>query len=333
MNILLKNAREQKGLKTREVAQISKIDQALISKFESGTRKPTKDQIIKLSNLLEINTDDLLVLWLKDKILNEIKSEPLGLKALKLAEAELLTISVIQPKSNFALQIIFDEIAVLQDQFKKITPFDLRRITKQTELEFTFECNRINGNSLNFEETKLVINDGITIGGKPMQEHLEVINFYEAVQFCKDIVQRKIAFTEKELLQLKGIVSRGLQTDQTEKYVDKVVCQEMEVFFKWFESNKNLLSIIEFAVESHLKLMTILPFHNGNNQIALLVMNLILLQNQLNLTIIKGDSLNKEKYIAILEQSLLSNNNAQFTEYFAKQLKETLTYSLSLQNN
>ncbi len=333
MNLLLKNAREQKGLKTREVAQISKIDQALISKFESGTRKPTKDQIIKLSNLLEINTDDLLVLWLKDKILNEIKSEPLGLKALKLAEAELLTISVIQPKSNFALQIIFDEIAVLQDQFKKITPFDLRRITKQTELEFTFECNRINGNSLNFEETKLVINDGITIGGKPMQEHLEVINFYEAVQFCKDIVQRKIAFTEKELLQLKGIVSRGLQTDQTEKYVDKVACQEMEVFFKWFESNKNLLSIIELAVESHLKLMTILPFHNGNNQIALLVMNLILLQNQLNLAIIKGDSLNKEKYIAILGKSLLSNNNAQFTEYLAQQLKETLTYSLSLQNN
>ena len=50
MKVLLKNAREQKGLKTREVAQKLGIDQALISKFESGTRKPTKDQIIKLAS-------------------------------------------------------------------------------------------------------------------------------------------------------------------------------------------------------------------------------------------------------------------------------------------
>ena len=48
MKSLLKNAREQKGLKTRELAQLSGIDQALISKFESGARKPTKDQIVKL---------------------------------------------------------------------------------------------------------------------------------------------------------------------------------------------------------------------------------------------------------------------------------------------
>ena len=47
MKMLLKNARELKGLKTREVAQLLGIDQALISKFESGTRKPTRDQVIK----------------------------------------------------------------------------------------------------------------------------------------------------------------------------------------------------------------------------------------------------------------------------------------------
>ena len=50
MKALLKNAREQKGLKTREVAQLLGIDQALISKFESGSRKPTREQVIKLAN-------------------------------------------------------------------------------------------------------------------------------------------------------------------------------------------------------------------------------------------------------------------------------------------
>ena len=67
MKTLLKNAREQKGLKTREVAQILGIDQALISKFESGTRKPTKDQISKLSQLLEIDYETLMIAWLKKK--------------------------------------------------------------------------------------------------------------------------------------------------------------------------------------------------------------------------------------------------------------------------
>ena len=55
MKTLLKNARAQKGLKTREVAQLLKIDQALISKFESGTRNPTREQVIKLASLLEID--------------------------------------------------------------------------------------------------------------------------------------------------------------------------------------------------------------------------------------------------------------------------------------
>ena len=52
MNSLLKNAREQKNLKTRELAQLIGIDQALVSKFENGTRKPTKGQVKKLAEVL-----------------------------------------------------------------------------------------------------------------------------------------------------------------------------------------------------------------------------------------------------------------------------------------
>ena len=74
MHQMLKIAREQKGLKTREVAQLLSIDQALISKFETGNRKPTRDQLVKLANLLEIDLEKIVVLWLKDKILNEINN-------------------------------------------------------------------------------------------------------------------------------------------------------------------------------------------------------------------------------------------------------------------
>ena len=72
MKTLIKNAREKKGLKTRELAQLLSIDQALISKFEAGTRKPTKEQVVKIASLLDIDYETLMVAWLKEKILYEI---------------------------------------------------------------------------------------------------------------------------------------------------------------------------------------------------------------------------------------------------------------------
>lgn len=330
MNTLLKNAREKKGLKTREVAQLLKIDQALISKFESGTRKPTKDQVIKLATLLEINLEKILIHWLKEKILHEIKDEKLALEALKLVEIELLKAVSVAPKSNTALLNILDKIANLQKQFKKLNPFDLRRITKQIELEFTFECTSINGNSMNFEETKLIINEGMTIGEKPMKEHLEVINFYEAVQYCKELVQRKNTFNEREFLQLHTILQREITTDQAGKYVSIETAKEIDVFFKWFEISKTSTLSTSLAAEAHLKLMSILPFKQYNLQMAILVMNLILLQNDFYFAIIRSDFTSKEVYITILQQSLTDQNSIAFTNYIAEQQRSTLSYTLSL---
>ena len=71
MRALLKNVQEAKDLATVEVAQILGIEQALISKFESSNRKPTKDQVIKLALLLEIDFETIIIVWLKEKILNE----------------------------------------------------------------------------------------------------------------------------------------------------------------------------------------------------------------------------------------------------------------------
>lgn len=330
MNTILKTAREKKGLKTREIAQILKIDQALISKFESGARKPTKEQVLKLASLLEIDLEKILVLWLKEKILHEIKDEKFSLEALKLVEKELLNTSLIQPKTNSNLQKIFDEIAVLQKQLTSLNPFELRRITKQIELELTFECNRINGNSLTFDETKLVINEGIIIEEKPMKEHLETINFYESVQYCKDLIQKKTRFTEKELLELNGILLRGIETKISNHYAEKETSKEIELFFKWFESSLPTIPPIILAAEAHLKIMAILPFKNYNNQIALLLMNFVLLQSGLHFAILKGDALNKEKYIATLEESLIENKTIQFVTYIAQLEKDSLNYALSL---
>ena len=118
MKTLLKNAREQKNLKIREVAQILGIDQALISKFESGTRFPTREQIAKLSQLLNIDYDTLMVCWIKEKILNDYGSEPLVLKALStiLIENNHNASFSIEPK----IDSILEEMERLKDKLQQL---------------------------------------------------------------------------------------------------------------------------------------------------------------------------------------------------------------------
>lgn len=114
MKSLLREAREKKGLKVREVARMLNIDVALISKFESGQRNPTRNQILQLAELLEIDRDTILILWLKEKILRELSDEPLAIKALKAAESEL------QTEKDDPLQKLLNEMDALKQKFENL---------------------------------------------------------------------------------------------------------------------------------------------------------------------------------------------------------------------
>jgi transcriptional regulator with XRE-family HTH domain len=82
----LRHIREEKKLPLRKVAALIDIDVAILSKMERGERKITKEVVLKLAEIYDYNTDDLLVLFLSDKILYEIQGEDLGIEALKVAE-------------------------------------------------------------------------------------------------------------------------------------------------------------------------------------------------------------------------------------------------------
>jgi len=82
MKDMLKNAREKKNLKTRELAEIAKIDQALISKFENGQRIPTEKQIKFLAVLLDIDINTLLVAWYKQKLLDRVDFNTQSIQAI-----------------------------------------------------------------------------------------------------------------------------------------------------------------------------------------------------------------------------------------------------------
>ena len=86
---ILRENREKKGLLLRQVAAKLDIDTAIISKIERSERKATKEQIIKLAGILDLKEEDLLVHYLSEKIVYEIKDEELGQKALKIAEQKI----------------------------------------------------------------------------------------------------------------------------------------------------------------------------------------------------------------------------------------------------
>ena len=82
----LRQLREQNELPLRKVATLLDIDVAILSKMERGERRLTKEVVLKLADIYKYSKVDLLVLFLSDKIMNEIQDEELGEKALKVAE-------------------------------------------------------------------------------------------------------------------------------------------------------------------------------------------------------------------------------------------------------
>lgn len=85
----IKQLREQEQLPLRTVAAYLDIDQAILSKIEHGHRKATRNQVIQLANYFKTNENDLIVLWLSDKVAYEIQNEDLAQQALKAAEKKV----------------------------------------------------------------------------------------------------------------------------------------------------------------------------------------------------------------------------------------------------
>jgi transcriptional regulator with XRE-family HTH domain len=90
---ILREKREEKGLLLRQVAAKLDIDTAILSKIERSERKASKEQVIKLAEILDLKEEYLLIQYLSEKILYEIKDEELGQKALKVAEQKMKYIS------------------------------------------------------------------------------------------------------------------------------------------------------------------------------------------------------------------------------------------------
>lgn len=346
MKLVLKNARIEKKLKVREIAQNLGVDQALISKFESGSRVPTRDQVIKLASILDLSQDELIKLWLKERIISEIRYEPLAIDAVQMVHDVLVEYGREKPlEFSNDLNFLLAEIDELKSQLEKLRKYDSYRIAQALELEYTFESNRIEGNTLTLKETDFVVNEGLTISGKSMREHLEAVNHQEAIGYIKDLVGRKILLNERELLTIHNLILRGIQPEYAGRYRNVqvmikgsahvppqpfLVPKEMEDYFLWFEENRNKLHPVLLAAEMHERLVTIHPFIDGNGRTSRLVMNLILLKNGYVIANIKGDNTSRMAYYEALEKVQVTHSKESFLLLVAQVEKECLQRYLSI---
>ena len=96
---------------------------------------------------------------------------------------------------NENMNVMLKEVDVLKEQLSALRPLPeeaLKKIQDALDIEYTYESNRIEGNTLTLQETALVVNEGVTISGKSMREHLEAINHAEAISYIKDIAKQDI---------------------------------------------------------------------------------------------------------------------------------------------
>ena len=120
-----------------------------------------------------------------------------------------------------AIKKLLKEVDALKEQLSILRPLPeeaLRKIQDALDIEYTYESNRIEGNTLTLQETALVVNEGVTISGKSMREHLEAINHTEAISYIKDIAKQDIEISERTIKEIHALILHGIDRENAGRY-------------------------------------------------------------------------------------------------------------------
>ncbi len=344
---------KQKGIKIIDLARSLKLDPSFLSRAFSGQRKLQAVQIKKLAVLIEMPLEELQAHFLALEVQKILQPYPkLVNKVFTLTEERIAYLS--GKKRNQKIQLppkleaLLVTLSELQQQWQAQKPLEASQLQKlQTyfNLAYTYESNRIEGNTLSLQETNLVVNEGITVGGKTLQEHLEAINHQEAIHFIEQLVVNFQTFNKSVLLQLHRLILMGIDTKNAGVYrtvevrisgskhippSPLLLNDLMDGYFEFYELNKRTMHPVLLAAEMHERLATIHPFIDGNGRTARLVMNLVLLQNGYTLVNIKGNLKNRLKYYQALEQVQLNHEHTEFYKLILSSAEKSLLQHLEL---
>jgi len=213
------------------------------------------------------------------------------------------------------------------DLSRPLAPELVRNLEEWFLVELTYTSNALEGNTLSRKETAIVVQKGLTIGGKTLVEHLEATNHAKAL---KDVLRLSQAPTTGlrggDVLQLHETVLRGIDDTNAGQYRripvrisgSPVILPNpvkvpdlMDAFIEWIVSSSDIHPV-ELAAEAHYQLVTIHPFVDGNGRTARLLMNLILMQNGYPPAIIR--TRDRLKYIGGLERAQLGGSKDGYNQ-------------------
>lgn len=243
----------------------------------------------------------------------------------------------------------FNRLAEKVEGLNKIRPLPnvaLAKIKEAIAIEWTYNSNSIEGNTLSLRETQLVLQEGITIKGKSLREHFEAKNHETAIHYLYSLVKENYQLYSKDILSLHALVLRSIEDEFAGRIRNAgvrisganfvppnalKVPQLLDELIEFVNKNPLQLNTIELATVFHHKMVWIHPFFDGNGRTIRLAMNLLLMQKGFPPAIIlKND---RKKYYEALNQA--NNGNYQkLMLLMCQSIERTLNIYLSaLPNN
>lgn len=242
---------------------------------------------------------------------------------------------------------MFKEIDGKKSLLDKKRPLEkkvIENLKMYFDVELTYNSNAIEGNTLTITETKVILEDGLTIGrGKSLKEHLEVINHKEAIDYVEDIVNKNLDISERVIRDLHYLILKTIDSKNAGEYRQSnvlisgsrhkpvehfLVKEKMTELVDWYNDNKNKKHPIEVASEFHFRFVYIHPFIDGNGRTARLLMNLILIRNGYPAAVIRAED--RDRYMKALEEASTSGNLNDFTKIIAEAVDRSLDTYLYL---
>ena len=194
------------------------------------------------------------------------------------------------------LQSTYDRIAMKKEKLHKARPLPISALSKIKEaisIEWTYNSNSIEGNSLTLRETQMVLQEGITVKGKPLREHFEAHNHDKAIELLYKLADAGKKLKSADILSLNALVLRSIEDDFAGRlrygavrisganFVPPAahkVPDLIDELIDFVNTNPLHLNDVEMATVFHHKFVWIHPFFDGNGRTVRLAMNLILMQ-------------------------------------------------------
>ncbi|MGL4630674.1 MAG: Fic family protein [Leadbetterella sp.] len=179
------------------------------------------------------------------------------------------------------------------DSYRPIPTVALERIREELNLEWTYNSNAIEGNTLSLNETRLVLEEGLTVGGKSMREHFEVLNHKRALDILMDLVNSDKPIRSIDVLKLHEIVMKNIDEEFGGRIRNGMVrigganftppappklSDLLDELVDYVNTNPENYDSITLSTIFHHRLVWIHPFFDGNGRTTRLAMNLILMR-------------------------------------------------------